>query len=57
MWMSQAELVITIGAKGIYDQIHSHTKVVQINPKPTRFDSVANLVIRKKADEVFGALQ
>ena len=59
-WISQAELVIIIGAKGMYggyfDYINPQAKVVQINPKQTQFTRTATLNIRKKADEVFGSL-
>lgn len=59
-WISQAELVIVVGAKGNYGGYLSHinprAKVVQINPKPTQFDRIATLNIRKKADEVFELL-
>lgn len=60
-WMSQAELVIIVGAKGNYGGYFSHinpqAKVAQINPKQTQFDSIAELNIRKKADEVFSLLK
>lgn len=59
-WMAQAELVIIVGAKGNYGGYFKHinplAKIVQINPQETQFDSVAELNIRKKADEVFGLL-
>jgi NAD-dependent deacetylase len=59
-WVSQAELVIIAGAKGMYggylSRINPRAKVVQINPKETQFDKIARLNIRKEADEVFGLL-
>ena len=59
-WMSQAELVIVAGSKGMYggyfDRINPRAKLVQINPKSTQFDRMAVLNIRKNADEVFDLL-
>ena len=59
-WVSQAELVIIAGAKGMYggylSRINPRAKVVQINPKETQFDRIATFNIRKKADEVFSLL-
>ncbi len=57
IWMSHAELVIAIGAQGIYDRIPSHTKVIQINPNVTYFDRIATLIIREKSDTVFNSLR
>lgn len=60
-WMSQAELVIIVGTKGNYgsyfNRINPHAGVVQINPQATQFDRMAELNIRKKADEVFSLLK
>jgi NAD-dependent deacetylase len=60
-WISQAQLVIAIGSKGMYGgylkNINRQAKLVQINPNPTQFDSVAALNIRAKADDVFGLLE
>ncbi len=59
-WVSQAELVIIAGAKGMYggyfNRVNPRAKVVQINPKKTQFDRIATFNIRKKADEVFSLL-
>lgn len=60
-WISQADVVIVIGAKGNYggyfNRINPRAKIVQINPRQTQFDAMAMLNIRKKADEVFGLLK
>ena len=60
-WMSQAELVIAVGSKGMYggyvNRINPRAKLAQVNPKHTQFDGMAVLNIHKKADEVFGLLQ
>ncbi len=60
-WMSQAELVIIIGATGCYTHLYwnymrRHTKIIQINPSRTYFDSVADLNIREESDPVFEKL-
>jgi len=60
-WISQAELVIVIGSKGMYggyiNHINPQAKLVQVNPKSTSFDKRATLNIRKNADEAFEMLQ
>ena len=59
-WMSKAELVMIIGAKGAYasyfQQMQKNAKLVQINPKPTRFDAWSDLNIKHNADGVFEKL-
>ncbi|MBN8654981.1 MAG: NAD-dependent protein deacetylase [Anaerolineae bacterium] len=60
-WMSQAELVMIVGAKGSYSGYFNHinpqAKVVQINPNQTQFDRMAELNIREEADDVFSLLK
>lgn len=59
-WVARADLVIIAGSKGMYGQymhdLNPRARVVQINPKPTRFDESATLTIRSNADSVFDAL-
>lgn len=59
-WISNADLVIVVGSKGMYgsyfNYLKSYAKIVQINPKRTHFDSVATINIKKEADEVFQLL-
>lgn len=59
-WISNADLVIVVGSKGMYgsyfNYLKSYAKIVQINPKSTHFDSMATLNIKKEADEVFQLL-
>jgi len=60
-WISQAELVLIIGAQGNYSgvwysYIRSSAKIVQINPKSTQFDKIAVLSIHQAADEIFSQL-
>lgn len=59
-WISQAELVIVAGSKGMYggylERINPRAKLVQINPKHTQFDNLAVLNIHQKADDVFNLL-
>lgn len=60
-WISQAELVLIIGAQGSYGSvwypyIQSSAKIIQINPKPTQFDKIAVLNIHQAADQVFSQL-
>lgn len=59
-WVSQAELVIAVGSKGMYGgylgRLNPAARVVQVNPKPTSFDEAAVLSIRAAADEVFSRL-
>jgi NAD-dependent protein deacetylase/lipoamidase len=60
-WLSQADLVLFIGTSGPYgsvylDHINSRARIVQINPHSTAFDRMADLNIRRPADEVFAKL-
>lgn len=59
-WMSQADLVLAVGSKGMYGgylgQLSPRASVIQVNPKPTQFDERASLTIRAEADAVFGGL-
>lgn len=57
-WASRAELVILVGAQGMYGSVYWNyirpsAKIVQINPGNTQFDSYTVLNIRDGADEVF----
>ncbi len=57
-WMKQAELVLVIGATGCYTHMYWNymrrgTKIIQINPGRTYFDSAADLNIRRESDPVF----
>lgn len=60
-WLSQAELVVVIGTTGPYGSVYiSHinrgAQMVQINPRSTEFDAMADINIRQPADEVFAQL-
>lgn len=59
-WISNADLVIVVGSKGMYgsyfNYLKAYAKIVQINPKRTHFDDMATLNIKKEADEVFQLL-
>ena len=57
-WISQADLLLIIASKGMYGGVYlqyrnKSAKIVQINPRQTDFDRIADLNIHKKADEVF----
>ncbi len=57
-WMSQADLILIIGATGCYTNTYWDCKkpgarIIQINPGRTYFDSEAELNIRREADPVF----
>ncbi len=57
-WMRQTELILIVGATGCYTHMYWNymrrgTKIIQINPGSTYFDSVADLNIRKESDPVF----
>ncbi len=57
-YMKKADLVLIIGANGCYTHLYWYymkhgTKIIQINPSRTYFDSVACLNIREEADPVF----
>jgi len=51
--MKQADLVITIGSNGYYDNIPNDINVININPKRNHFDQRAQLTIHSKSDLVF----
>ncbi len=60
-WMRQTELVLIIGATGCYANTYWNyrkpgTKIIQINPGRTYFDSVADVTIREEADPTFKEL-
>lgn len=55
-WMRTADLVITIGSNGYYDNIPENVKLVNINPHSNYFDNRADLIIHRKADDVFDKL-
>ncbi len=60
-WMSQADLILIIGTSGYFGSVYwdckkRSAKIIQINPKPTHFDSSAYLNFHKDADSVFGEL-
>ncbi len=60
-WMSQADLILIIGATGCYtstywDYKKPSAKIIQINPGRTYFNSVASLNIKEEADPVFEEL-
>lgn len=60
-WISQAELVLIIGANGSYGgaywgSVNRNAKIVQINPGETQFDEIAELSVNKDADSVFREL-
>ncbi len=60
-WMSQADLILIIGASGCYTHMYWDYKkrdaeIIQINPERTYFDREADLNIRDGADPVFEAL-
>ncbi len=60
-WISQAELILIIGTNGYYgsaywDYRRRDAMIIQINPKRTNFDDVADLNIRREADPVFEEL-
>ncbi|MCD8216037.1 MAG: hypothetical protein LUC97_10425 [Clostridiales bacterium] len=59
--ISKADLVLIIGTTGFRSEeylsrLQPKTKLVQINPSPTQFDSIAALNIRAEAGEVFDAV-
>lgn len=55
-WMDTADLVITIGSNGYYDNVPRQAKVVNINPHANYFDRRADLTIHAPADAVLGQL-
>ncbi len=60
-WMRKVDLILIIGASGCYTHMYwdyqkPGAQIIQINPKRTYFDSVADLNIRDGSDPVFNAL-
>lgn len=59
-WAKNAELIIVIGARGSYSGVYyphiRNAKIIQINPKSTRFDEIALLNINEDADDVFAGI-
>ncbi len=60
-WMKHARLILVIGATGCYTHMYWNymrrgTKIIQINPGTTYFDSAAGLNIRMESDPVFEEL-
>ncbi len=60
-WMSEAELILIIGATGCYTSTYwgykkRDARIIQVNPGRTYFDSEAYLNIHMEADSVFEAL-
>lgn len=61
-WLQGADLVIVIGSKGMYggvyfNHLNRNTRLVQINPKRTEFDSMAILNIKMPADKVMAQIE
>ncbi len=61
VWIRQADLILIIGTNGYYGSVYwgyrkRSAKIIQINPKKTDFDSVADLNIHRDADSVFEEL-
>ncbi len=60
-WISQADLILVIGTSGYFGSVYWNSrkwdsKIIQINPKRTHFDSIAVLNIHEDADPVFTEL-
>ncbi len=60
-WMRQADLILVIGTSGYYGSAYWNykkrdAKIIQINPKKTNFDPIAELNIHRDADPVFEEL-
>ncbi len=60
-WMKQADLILVIGTSGYFGSVYwdykkKNAKIIQINPKSTHFNSIADLNIRRDADSVFEEL-
>ncbi|MCD8199413.1 MAG: hypothetical protein LUD25_00365 [Coriobacteriaceae bacterium] len=60
-WTSKADLFLIIGTSGYFGSAYwgyrkPDAKIIQINPKRTGFDSIADLNIHEEADPVFEAL-
>ncbi len=60
-WISQADLILIIGTSGYFGSAYwnyrkRNSKIIQINPKKTHFDSISYLSIHQDADTVFEKL-
>ncbi len=60
-WIRQATLILVIGTSGYFGSVYwdyrrRDAKIIQINPKRTHFDGIADLNIHEDADTVFEAL-
>lgn len=55
-WMQYADLVITIGTNGYYDNITPNAKVIDINPKRDPFSQTSSLKFKSTADPVMNDL-
>ncbi len=60
-WMHQADLILIIGTSGYFgsaywDYKKKDARIIQINPKGTHFDAIAELSIHQDADTVFEKL-
>lgn len=59
-WISYAELVIVVGSKGMYgsylEKLKLNTPIIQINPNKTQFDSLSQINIREKSDDIFSLI-
>ncbi len=57
-WMTQADLILIIGTSGYFGSVYWDCKkpdatIIQINPRKTHFDAIADLSIHEGADPVF----
>ncbi len=60
-WIREADLILIIGTNGYYGSAYwgyrkRSARIIQINPKKTDFDSIADLNIHRDADSVFEEL-
>ncbi len=60
-WIKQADLILIIGTSGYFGSVYwdyrkPDARIIQINPKRTHFDSIADPSIHQDADSVFGEL-
>ncbi len=60
-WISQADLILIIGTSGYFGSVYwdyrkRNARIIQINPKRTHFDQIAELNIHQAADPVFEEL-
>lgn len=59
--LSNADLVMFVGTNGPYcgtyiDYLDPYARIVQINPKRTQFDEIADINLRATADEIMSSL-